>query len=367
MTRALYYPTIDITNEDWLKTAILFWDEINTIVPESVSNPYQKVSTQYLSDEGVLRPLRINPEMDLVEDLTNDALNYLNTNEGFQLLTQGQGGFSAIHSEKLPYDVDRLFRVHNEKLPSLIKELIEERFDYPLYDYQTGYDNKWLYVDSRFANFYMTLLANKLSEANSIALLTDNSLTSNLADKARLNNQVAMIRNKDYNKFNVEKRPINLTQGLLTNLIIEENIRISPTSSLEKIIDFKRHHRDELGHFRTNLAKLTQNISKEKPMAAIKQEVQDIYRDEFIPAYDDFKKALSSSGIKWFTDNLFKISIMSTSATAVPVVLGLAVPQALIAGAGLSLITSLISYNADKRKVIRENPYSYMLAVNKEL
>jgi hypothetical protein len=32
-TRALFYPTIDIQNEDWLKTAILFWDEISTIVP----------------------------------------------------------------------------------------------------------------------------------------------------------------------------------------------------------------------------------------------------------------------------------------------------------------------------------------------
>lgn len=35
-TKALYYPTIDILNEDWLKTAVLFWDEINTIVPESM-------------------------------------------------------------------------------------------------------------------------------------------------------------------------------------------------------------------------------------------------------------------------------------------------------------------------------------------
>ena len=33
-TRALYYPTIDISNEEWLKTAILYWDEINTIVPQ---------------------------------------------------------------------------------------------------------------------------------------------------------------------------------------------------------------------------------------------------------------------------------------------------------------------------------------------
>lgn len=32
-TKALYYPTIDIEDSEWMKTAILFWDEINTIVP----------------------------------------------------------------------------------------------------------------------------------------------------------------------------------------------------------------------------------------------------------------------------------------------------------------------------------------------
>jgi hypothetical protein len=37
-TKALFYPTIDIRNEDLLKNAVLFWDEINTIVPSSITN-----------------------------------------------------------------------------------------------------------------------------------------------------------------------------------------------------------------------------------------------------------------------------------------------------------------------------------------
>ena len=57
-TRALYYPSIDIPNENWLKTAILYWDEINTIVPSSIDNPYQEQVTQFLSNEGVIRPLQ---------------------------------------------------------------------------------------------------------------------------------------------------------------------------------------------------------------------------------------------------------------------------------------------------------------------
>jgi hypothetical protein len=32
-TKALYYPRIEVPNEGWLKTAILYWDEVKTIVP----------------------------------------------------------------------------------------------------------------------------------------------------------------------------------------------------------------------------------------------------------------------------------------------------------------------------------------------
>ena len=38
-TKALYYPWIDIKDESWLKTTILYWNHIQTIVPESFDNP----------------------------------------------------------------------------------------------------------------------------------------------------------------------------------------------------------------------------------------------------------------------------------------------------------------------------------------
>jgi hypothetical protein len=357
-TKALYYPTIDITNEDWLKTAVLFWDEINTIVPSSIDNPYKKNTTQYLSDEGILRPLKVNPEIDMVDDLTSDTLNYLNTNEGFQLLTQGRNGFSVIHRDKLPRDVGRLFDIHPEKLPYEIHHLLRNSIT------RDGFFR----VSSDFAAFYMTLLANKICDTKAIALLTDNALTSNLTDKVRLDNQIAIGgRDYDFHHHRQNEKYIHLAQGMLTNLIIE-GVKIKPSSSLEDVVQFKKQHKDELGLFRTNVAKLTQNVSKEKPMEAIRQEVEDIYKDEFLPAYNNFKKALSSSGIKWVSDNFMKISTISTGATALPMaLLGLTLPHALLAGAGISLITSIVSFNSDKREKLRTNPYSYLLAVDKHV
>ncbi len=355
-TKALFYPTIDIRNEDWLKSAVLFWDEINTIVPSSITNPYQENTTRYLSDEGILKPIPVSPDIDIIEELTSDTLNYLNTNEGFQLLTQGGNRNSIIHRDKLPRDIIRLFDIHPKKLPYEIQAHLRRRMT----------DQGWFRVDSNFALFYMTLLANKICEQKAIALLTDNSLTSNLSDLVRLDNQIA-IKGEDYGFYNYHRneRHLHLAQGLLTNLIIQ-GIKISKTSSLEDVVNFKKRHRDELGLFRTNISKLTKDIPKNTSIEAFKQQIEDVYNDEFLPAYNNFKKSLDGAGVKWTADNFMKISFFSTSATTIPMTfLGLSLPQALLAGAGVSVISSLVSYNVDKKDRLRNNPYSYLLAIDK--
>lgn len=357
-TKALFYPTIDIRNEDWLKNAVLFWDEINTIVPSSIANSYQENTSQYLSDEGILKAIPVNPDNDLIEDLTADTLNYLNTNEGFQLLTQGQGMNSVIHRDKLPRDVSRLFDIHPEKLPYEIQHQLRRSMT----------DEGWIRVDSNFGIFYMTLLANKICEQKSIALLTDNALTSNLSDLVRLDNQIAIKgRDYDFHHHMRNEKYIHLAQGLLTNLVIK-GIRVSKESSLEDVVNFKKRHSDELGNFRTNIANLTKDVKKDTSFEALRQQIEDIYKDEFLPSYNDFKKSLDSAGVKWTVENFMKVSIFSANATAIPMtLLGLSVPHALLAGAGVSIISSLISYNVDKKDKLRKNPYSYLLAIDKGL
>ncbi|NLR63270.1 hypothetical protein HGH92_03035 [Chitinophaga varians] len=354
-TKALFYPTIDIHNEEWLKNATLFWDEINTIVPSSFTNPYQEDTTQYLFDEGILKAMPVSPDDDFIEELTSDTLNYLNTNEGFQLLTQGQGRNSVIHRDKLPRDVSRFFDIHPEKLPYEIQNQLRRSLN------REGFFR----VDSNFAVFYMTLLANKICEQKSIALLTDNSLTSNLSDLVRLDNQIAIKgRNYNFDYSGRKERYIHLAQGLLTNLVIK-GVKVTKASSLEDIVKFKRNHRDELGLFRTNIAKLTKDVAKDTSFEALQQQVEDIYNDEFLPAYRNFKKSLDSAGIKWTSDNFMKIAVLSIPATAIPIAIGLSTPQALLAGAGISIISSLVSYNVDKSDKLRASPYSYLLAVDR--
>lgn len=347
-TRALYYPTIDIPEEGWLKSAVLFWDEIQTIVPSSVKDPYKNRLTRTLHDRGFLTPFDVNPDNRLVEGLSETVMKYIN--EASSFLVDVRASKTRIHSDKLP----QLFRIHPEKLPYEIRHQLSRIID----------DDGWLHTSAEFGSFYMSLLANKICEDKSLALLTDNPIASNLTDQVRLDARVQMGE-RDYYQRN-QKTTVNLAQGLLTNLVVK-GVKLAPTTSIEDVLRFKNNHRDELGQFRTNLLKLVTNVNKEASLNAIQEQVRDIYLDEFIPSLNNLEKALNGSKIKWLSDTILKIGLVSTSTTAIlPAVVGLTVPQALLAGVGISMITTKIIYNQDKAEKIRTSPYSYLMLLEKE-
>jgi hypothetical protein len=66
-------------------------------------------------------------------------------------------------------------------------------------------------------------------------------------------------------------------------------------------------------------------------------------------------------------DGLLRTAFLSVGSSTMLVAAGLAVPTALLAGAGLSLIVSATMYNVDKRESLRSNPYSYLLSIGREL
>lgn len=358
-TRALYYPTIDIPNWDWAKSAALFWDNIQTIVPESIKNPYEGRVSSVLNGEGVLTPHRVNPDHTVVRELANDVKKFINTNEGFEFLVKGRNDSATIHIEKLPRDIRRISKLHPEKLPYEIQNILENDL----------HRDGWLQVDNRFAGFYMTLLANKICERERLVLLTDNTLASKLSEKAKLDNQRNVFVNEDryWQRERYENSMLNLNQGILSNLILK-GIRFSPDTKTEDVLKFKRKHQDELGLFRIKLEKLVSDIPTDIPFEALQQHIQDIYVNEFQPAYNNFKKSLDSFKLKWINDHVMKIAFFKGGTGALlPYLLGATIPQAVLAGAGLSLVTSVISYNQEKREMLRDNPYSYLVSAENQL
>ena len=55
----LYYPTINIPTDNWLRQAILYWDEVGSIVPEEFEDTKSlNPDLQFLEKEGFYRPRR---------------------------------------------------------------------------------------------------------------------------------------------------------------------------------------------------------------------------------------------------------------------------------------------------------------------
>lgn len=418
-SNALYYPTIDIQDLNWLKTALLFWDSISTIVPESLDEPYKHDDTKYLAEIGFLKPIRVNSSDNSVIGIEDDIINLMSSSEFIHSLENMPKNDSkyGLWSSKMSYKVRekmddyleevRFQELHNyddmrrnydvmrrrvdeeiqhngrrylfygEKMSYRINEIINDYLDRidPRRYHNTvsskirrDFENKWsqqnrvYYLNDEFTNMYMLLLAEKISENYSLALVTDSIFISNTGNNLRLRNQTTNLVNNNPRRF----RAPHLEQGLLLDYIIK-GLSIHPETNLKDIVLFKENHRDELGRFKTELANLTKGLESGQSLDALKEDISNKYYNEFTPAFNDFKATLKDSGIKWFTETFLKVSSITTSATSVPMaLLGMPVPQALCAGAGISVIASAVSYNIQKREVLRNNPYSYLLSIQNE-
>jgi hypothetical protein len=95
----------------------------------------------------------------------------------------------------------------------------------------------------------------------------------------------------------------------------------------------------------------------------MQQHATDLYLNDVKPAIDDLKKSLEGSRIKWLTDSWLKIAFISAGSTSMLAGMGLATGNALLVGAGISLMGSGILYNVDKAQSLRTNPYSYLMSL----
>jgi hypothetical protein len=372
MSQALYYPWIDVRDEAWLRTALLYWDSVRTIVPESIDAPYSTDTGRALQDADFLVPLRVHSGMDEIEELAGEVLTYLGTSEGAELLLSSPGGRRHdIHLEKLPYDLGRLADIHPEKLPYEIRRLLHDLAA----PSERGRD--WLRVDEKFANFYMTLLASRLAERVGARLLTPLATADRLAVVARFDAQLNGVipwgmhprwrHWREYEAFGPRQRmPRHLAPGMLANLAIER-IGVASDTPIDQLLEFRERHRDELAQFRAKVEQLASSVEADLSAEALRERVLALYTDEVAPAIANLKAALKGRKIKCFGDGLLKVAFLSAGSSTMLVVAGLAVPIALMAGAGISLIATGAMYNVDKRESLRANPFAYLLSVEREL
>lgn len=397
--KTLYYPWIDIHDDSWVKTAILYWDEINTIVPFSMANPYRSKVANLLAKERILRPFEVTPNSREVQEASDIALQYLGTPEGLRLLNAGgephrlhPGKMSYMLKSKLGLEQSRLH--HGKMMTQLMDTISSARID----------DDGFVNIDGKFSAYYMSALANRIANNNNLSTVADSKVYNQFNTKLTANGYVpqrdrAFIRcprcREQFDRFTQEivkntgqcplcqknifyfyephydhgtqfnAEPRHLVDGLLADIVIQ-SIYIPNTVDVEKLLRFRQDHNDELSCFRGALQDITNSIldcGEVEDIRALRQRVSVAFKDRVQPEIKCLKSQLKSNKINYLLSDFSIGGMASLVGTTMGTTIG-TVP--LLIAAGASICVSSIMYRSSRNN-IKTNPYSYVLSMEKKL
>ena len=282
----LYYPKIDIQDGRWLRNAILYWDEVSSIVPYE---NYADLSPEllYLQNLGIYNA--VYPQ-DLFfsrfsEEFCDTIIKRIKHSDYSVARNpySDRNEYVRVHKNKI-YAPTLQELIHYKKIPSKILSFFEEkRFVNDL-----NVDG-WMEIDSKVAQIYMRTLAEysiKCSDKD-IVLGTDTA-THNREIYSNARNRIDP--NTRCCKINIEKC---LPQP-------------SMDVSFEDILDFKDRRKDELLAFRSQIRELETNIYNADSPQLIKH-----YENQFIEGWErcsnDFYRVLKEARIRFLLGSLTSI------------------------------------------------------------
>lgn len=363
-TTALYYPWIEVRNERWLKTSILYWDKIRTIAPANLLRTYENDISRQLEDEGFLQPLYVDADFGPVKDASRDFLTFLETDQAKTLIYANEDGNHSryIHPDKLAWKIRKFAHINPDKISYELRHLLE--FD----EIERRGARGWFRMYEPLAAYYMTLLASRLAAEIGASITTEQDAADGLSLVVKTGNILPnpTVRYPDarrWRRLRTEFRefpPLRLAEGALATLALE-SIQLNPSTPLNDLLEFRKLHSAELGRFRTAIGDLASSIDTSAPIDAVRQQIWDTYKNQMEPSLEELKSALTANKVRFFSNTILKTTFLSAGSTSLLATIGLTVPQALLAGAGVSLVAMGVLYDVDRRKSFTDSPYTYLL------
>lgn len=282
----LYYPKININDGVWLRNALLYWDEISSIVPYE---RYAELSheLQYLQSLDVYHP--IYPQGVFFSEFSDDFCKCIirrveryedsiaynsNTICGKRQTVQKDTIYAPnlqdlIHYNKIPYELLQIFK--------------EKRF---ISDVNS---NGWLEIDSRIASIYMRTLAEYSIKCSNKDIVLGTDTVTNNKEIYRVDKGSEQVKNQCC-KINIEKclpRP-------------------ALDVSYDDILQFKHRRKDELEAFRMKIRELEANIYHSDSLEMIRH-YEEQFIEEWQQSSSDFYKVLKEAKIKFYMSSLITL------------------------------------------------------------
>ncbi len=361
---AIYYPHINLTNKNWLKYALLFWDNISRIVPASI--------TPSDSEEVI----RIRSEIGFIEDYhperwdTSSAANkffqtFRHWIEEPELLDFYRHRYPEIFDETMRmrharrHGHSEIFHffgavarehgtyIHVQKLDPQLKE----------YLYLTGVavpgENEWedwVKIDGELGLLYMTYLAGSIGESTARPTVTDHSAC--FAASSVLRKGVEKLHNEE------------LEYGLGNLLIASYAPKDMNAVTTDRLIEFRKKYDDERLAFFDSVAALCRDV----PAVENESQLQDALNHHgktLKKQTEDLKKQFEDMRIEAVL-RFIGISVPTACTSMIEYVPVSFDPLIIGGGVLLGFATAARSYVKDRRS-LRESPFSYLLCLQAEL
>lgn len=357
----LYYPTIDIPSGSWLRHALLYWDEVSSIVPRSHDNNIiseLSPDIHYLMSEGQFRAIK--PE-DLVYKKDNWEAFYRFLEEFKEIvqsisfkqfvIRRNASSFSRIHIDKLGRT--SFARIHNNKMTDGVFDFLRE---HGLAE-RDKKNYEWVYFEQNTALLYMALLAKYLADIDSEQTIIGTDYVA-------------------YEKFNFKR--VKADNGFPVVSLNLNKVLPTPKQNvpLERILDFKRKRAANLQHFKKHLSDFQTKISKTKSQAELK-ETAITFQEGLITGVKDLHAVLGDSKIdsyfKTFKSliNLKSPTVLATAGAVISSKLDLLNLPVNLTSLGLGAIGAIeltgnyIELRNKQRAKERESPFSYIYQAQK--
>jgi hypothetical protein len=261
---ALYYPTIDVRDSIWLRSALLYWDKIYTIVPRAIEAPYKTDDTAICAKEGQLFPLYCDDHPEVIKRLGERTLELVEQVRSPLPFTVAVGESEPNLKEVLAaYQSPTRRQLHPGKFG--LTQLHPDKVSYELrnlFDRSKGGSSKWMLVDAPFSDLYMAALALLLAEEQpGLVPVTNDATEHGSAVYALLADSSDVI----------EPQPSTLISLTLKSL------RIDPSTPVQDLIRFKQKRAHQLKALGGKLEELNAKIKETGDRKDVEYQAKKIY------------------------------------------------------------------------------------------
>lgn len=354
---ALYYPHINLTNKNWVKHALLFWDKISRIVPSSVEPSDNEDIT------------RIKYETGFIEDYHPESYDTSNTfndfSEELRRIIESDHFFHdryfdrERHGRHYMRDFQDRRNFYSEMVKSTGTYIhvmkLDQRFKEFLFDIgiaipgENQWEN-WIKIDNEIGLLYMTYLAKTISKKKTLPIVTDveQSFSATIQFESKINS--------DY-KSQFEYRLGNL----LIETVVPKKINDVP---LDKLIDIRENYKDERTAFFNEVSNLTNSLPEIDNASALNDALNQ--HSKLILKETKHLEQLYNTHKIETVNKFLSISIPTTVASLSDYVPDIAKPLVAAGGIFFGLVSSANAVKKEKLE-LKANPKSYLLNLKSEL